>query len=250
MKALILGDFHTGHCNGWTPRRKVDTVDADGIDKLTRKFFKRTGPYDVVLSTGDLIDGKAGRNAGVELLTTDMSVQRDWAIELLDSIPVTKRCKWFFAAGTRYHGGESEDFERDIANCFGGLYGPVVWVDTPVVIRMRHHINRAMNCLVKQRDIHMARVGYGTETLADMLLYGHLHEHRTELWEAGGRVRYAMVAPSLQGMTDFGGRRCDGNVHIGCMCCEIDKNGVHSFQKSIVQLGRDTWGMAKEQGAI
>ena len=244
-KIAILGDMHCGHINAIAHPKDQASEDAQGLWKLYKSFCKRHGPFDGVILTGDLIDGRAGRNGGVELLTTDQMNQADMAIRVLDELPVRKGAPWWLASGTPYHAGTDEDFERLVASSFGASRSAVVWAEIGgLVIRARHKINRAMNNLVKQVETHVRRIGSGREPQADYMLFGHLHCHKTHTEMLNGKPITAVCCPTLQGETDFGSRQCDGDVDLGAMCLEI--GGVTPvLHRHIVPLGVDTWAKAE-----
>jgi hypothetical protein len=246
-KIAVLGDMHCGHLNGIAAPKDQRTEDAEGLWKLFCRFCKLHGPFDHVLLTGDLIDGKAGRNGGVELITTDQMDQADIAIRVLDKLPVKAGATWHLAAGTPYHTGMSEDFERIVAGSFAMARAAVVWAELAgKLFRVRHKLNRAMNNLYKQIENHQRRVGGGREPIADFLLFGHLHCYRRESQRILGRTVTAMSCPTLQGRTDFGGRQCDGDVDCGALCIEIDdRTKQAAIHEHVVPLCVDTWGKAK-----
>ena len=251
MRIGVFGDLHCGHINGIAPPSHQQSEDSQGCWKLLRKFCDTYGPFGAVFVMGDVIDGKASRNGGVELITTDQSRQADIAIMVLDSIPTTKRAKWFQVSGTPYHGGTSEDFERLVASSFGAEYGAVVWPEVDGCrFRLRHKINRAMNNLYKQMDTHVRRVGSGREKLADAILFGHLHVHNEASRSVQGRALHAISCPSLQGMTDFGGRQCDGDVDMGCLALDVHRGKITAVHKHVAPLGVDTWANAQGLGLI
>jgi hypothetical protein len=250
MRVAVIGDMHCGHLTGIAPPNKQHTEDAEGLWRLFVKFNKKYGPFDAVFVMGDTIDGKGQRSGGVELITTDCMEQADIAISVLDKLNVRPGCKWFFTGGTPYHTGNEEDFERIVVSSFKGEHGDVVW---PVLgkhrFRLRHKINRAMNNLEKQMDIHCGRVGGGREPQADMLLFGHLHQHKTAHRCVGGKDMAAVMCPAMQGHTGYGGRQCDSDVDIGMLCLTVTDAGI-TINKHIAPLGYDTWGGAKMRGMI
>jgi hypothetical protein len=120
-RILILSDFHSGHRYGLA--HAFDCVNQE--QKRAWRFFSdginKYAPCDVVLANGDLIDGNAKKNGGVELITTDRFEQARMAIRILNQI---KDCngnrpiKWMFTYGTPFHTGTEEDFEQVIAKEF------------------------------------------------------------------------------------------------------------------------------------
>jgi len=251
VRIAVYSDLHCGHINAIAPTLHQVSEDSHGCWKLFKKFNRKYGPFDAVLILGDVIDGKAGRNGGVELVTTDQSKQADIAIQVLDQVPVKKGAKWYQVGGTPYHGGMSEDFERLVASSFGAEYGAVVWPEIGGVrFRMRHKINRAMNNLNKQIGIHQRRLGSGREKQADCMLFGHLHTYAQRQEACNGKPMYAISCPALQGVTDFGSRQCDGDVDIGCLAIDVEKGSIASIHEHITPLGVDTWGTAKSLGLL
>jgi hypothetical protein len=246
QRIAVYGDMHCGHINAIAAPKDQQSEDSQGCWKTFLKFNKLHGPFDAVLLMGDLIEGAGGKNRGVELTTTDQSKQADMAIRVLDEVPLKAGAKWYAAAGTPYHGGIAEDFERIVASSLKAEYGAVMWAKVGgCLFRMRHKIGRAMNNLTKQIDIHAQRVGGGREPLADALLFGHLHYFGTRSESIAGKTIVAINCPALQGQTDFGSRQCDGDVDIGCVAIDVEGGKITGIHPHIVELGVDTWQSAK-----
>ena len=124
FRAILLGDYHCGHCVGLTPpkwqwrataghtrRDKIATIQAEQWAWYAATI-KRIGPVDLVLANGDLIDGSGHRSGGTEQITTDRQEQTDMAVECLRAI---KARQYVMTYGTAYHTGDEEDFEDHIA---------------------------------------------------------------------------------------------------------------------------------------
>ena len=249
MRIAVYSDLHCGHINSIAVPKDQQSEDSQGCWRVFSKFNKLYGPFDAVMLMGDLIDGAAGKNRGVELTTTDQSKQADMAIRVLDTVPLRRGAKWYAAAGTPYHGGMAEDFERLVASSFGAEYGAVVWANVGgCLFRMRHKINRAMNNIARQIDTHVQRIGSGREPQADAMLFGHLHYYGIRGESVNGKQVLAINCPSLQGQTDFGSRQCDGDVDIGCLALDVDGGRISAVHPHIVPLGVDTWAKAKKSG--
>jgi hypothetical protein len=250
-RIAIVSDLHCGHINGIADPKRQRSEDSEGCWKLLRRFCRMYGPFHAVMVGGDTIEGKGGFNRGVELTFPDMMDQSNIAIAVLDSIPVVKKAPWYFAGGTPCHTGIGEDFERIVAGSFGSVVTDIAWAHVAGIrARMRHKVSRAKNNMAAQIDTHIRRVGAGLEPQADILLYGHLHTYRMESQSINGRAITAMTLPALQGHTNYGGRQCEGDVSIGCVCLVVEKNVISAIYPHIASLAYDTWGNAAKKGLL
>lgn len=239
MRAVFCGDFHSGHMFGLTP----PSFFTNGIAAASqREMFTRYKGWvekyhqpDVLVLTGDLIDGKAPGSGGSELITADRVNQVDMAIELVD---MWQAKEIYSVAGTAYHSGKNEDWERIIASHTNAIFDDQIFVKMHNhTFHVRHHTGRSS-------------VPYGKFTpVAKEALWQHLWAEKKK-WPSAdyivrGHVHYyslcefhdwhAITCPALCGKTNYGRRRCNGLVDFGLLVFDITPEDI-VMHKEIVPL--------------
>jgi len=118
MRMLWVNDTHCGSVYGLTPEGYRD-ADYGWCSKPLREFYldelKRIGPVDILVLVGDIVDGMGNKDAS-ELISTDTSVSRDIAVEMLGHI---KADETWLVRGTPFHTFGTEDLEELVANDMG-----------------------------------------------------------------------------------------------------------------------------------
>lgn len=118
-KRLFVGsDSHCGHKVGLTPQKyqtrglfeQWEQTQSDLWEwyKYAIDLYK---PFDIAILNGDLIDGKSRKDGGQQLITTDRLQQAQIAYDAFSEL---RADKYIVIAGTPYHGGENEMFEKVI----------------------------------------------------------------------------------------------------------------------------------------
>ena len=85
-RILATGDWHCGHVVGLTPpewqHQEIGDKYHDKYARIQRQMWDwfvnavdKYRPIDRLIINGDLIDGKAFRSGGTELITTDRFIQ-------------------------------------------------------------------------------------------------------------------------------------------------------------------------------
>ena len=232
-KILVVSDMHCGSLNGLTPPSwMISSKRNKRISKLQEEMWgcytdwvKEIGSVDLLVCNGDLIDGKARKNGGVELLTTDMISQTDIALECLDEV---KYKDALFTYGTSYHVSNSagDDYERIIADhCKGTIDSRLRFNIEGVKFDVRHHVssssvpNGRFSAIAKNRfwDIITAEKSQGDPS--NVYIRSHVHYYNY----CGGADWCAFCTPALQSPgTDYGARICVGDTDFGLMLFTVD----------------------------
>lgn len=239
-RGIILGDSHCGHLVGLTPpgwwspdnrrHRRFRKVQQEMWDWYIASLAQLP-PLDFVFWNGDLIDGSGRRSGGTECITTDLSDQRDMAIEVVAKSfrgrgPKKKDpALMVHTFGTAYHVSEGEDHERAIADVFGAKIGSHEWVQVEgVTFDLKHHVCSSSvphgRATAIKRDALWSDIWAEADRTprADVLIRSHVHYHEY----SGNPRKLAMTLPALQGYaTKYGARRCSGIVDIGMTYWEI-----------------------------
>jgi hypothetical protein len=247
---LVISDLHCGHKAGLTPPGFLPTegLPLDKVFISAAKeywnFFesgiRTSGPFDIVIVNGDLIDGKGRKSGGTELWTTDMEGQCDMATAALRKIPVKKGVKFIITKGTSYHVGEAEDWENLIASRMDAQIGDHLWADIEgVVFDLKHHPAGSSGIpqgrhtgVAKDRLWNLLWSRDNIQPDSQVFIRSHVHYHN----HCGGPDWLAMTTPALQGFgSKFGARRCSGQVDFGFVTFQVNK-GTYSWQAHIAKL--------------
>jgi len=236
-RVIMMGDTHCGSRAGLTPPGYQETKSTS-FGKLQRELwrhYKRMcvdySDSDVMLFSGDAIDGKGFRSGGTELITSDRLEQAKMAADVIAEM---KPKQIGMVHGTPYHTGVDEDFEYVVAKRLQDKYGIPTrlhsWLYIKVegiVFHMRHKVGGSS----RPHTAHSAPAGealgvkmwegeYHDWPQTDITVRGHRHKaSRSWTTELGDVI----VLPALQAAhTKFGGRSCMSVVDWGVWPCIVD----------------------------
>lgn len=143
---------------------------------------------DTFLIGGDIVHGQNKKEAGVELISTDLSVQKRAASVLLE--PLLKGRKSYWVAGSGYHAstpGHNPDeglctelgAKSDIHTDWKGLIANLNIKDTGKMINLSHGGSGAFiyRETAMAREIAFAKMAFANGKLPkiDMFVHGHWH---------------------------------------------------------------------------
>ncbi len=249
-RLVIASDLHCGSRVGLTPPGwQYNLKDASTqrreyakLQRETWKFYaselKKLQPIDWFVANGDALDGRGGRNGGVELLTTDLSEQATIATE---AISEAKSLNYLITYGTPYHvGPDGEDWEAIIAERLNAKLGGHEWLEiNGVVFDFKHKVGssatpygrhtaiskeRVWNLLWNERDF---------APKANVIVRSHVHYHEF----SGNPTHLAMTTPALQAPgSTYGVRQCSGIVDFGFIHFDIFENGSYTWQAHLLDI--------------
>lgn len=259
-RVLVAGDTHCGSLVGLTPpswRHVTQDMDSARASKSTYAKFsviqdalwrkadsilQSFAPYNVILWTGDMIDGDGRKSGGTELIVTDRLEQAKMATAVCNHFISRAKCEdvlQFGVYGTGYHTGNAEDMEMIVAENSGWKkISSHEWIDVNgCVFDLKHKVgsssspsSRASGLLnqVLWNELWAAR---DLQPKAKVILRGHAHYYMGVDTDTCA----AFVCPALQGFgTKYGSRTCSGLVHFGMMYFDVDEKGnVVDWGKSI-----------------
>lgn len=228
---FIGADFHCGHRVGLTPPAwnfaPPDDTDHQHVKqyeqrKVLWQWFdaevKKCGKFDWALLNGDLIEGKNDRAEGVELLATSRDDQVEMAIAAIKTINA-KRYDFIF--GTPYHVGMGEDWERRIADAFGGTIQTEGHFNiNGLIVSAKHYIGNTVSPVSKFTAA--ARVSLiqslwaelAQQPKANLIVRSHIHRCYSVCEPELSRAVW--TTPALQGLGSRIVRKMDGlPVHFG-----------------------------------
>lgn len=243
---IALGDLHCGHIAGLTPPyRFSNKQDCPGLHALQYEMWHRykgmVNKYsspDLLIVNGDCIDGKASKNGGTELLTSDRFEQCEMAVECLK---IWKAKKIILTYGTSYHTGPEDDFEVEIARQLGAeIHNHAQVKINQTVIDIKHHCGGSAvpygrhTSPAKEHMWNLLWNDLEASHKANIILRSHVHFYNY----CGGDNWLAMTLPALQAPSHnkYGGRRCSGIVDWGLVAFNINNNGGYEWQPEIVRL--------------
>lgn len=237
-RILVLSDLHCGALTGLTPPSKQTTILQGTLWNLFRSWLDEFKPFNILFVNGDAIDGTGDRWSGSEQITTDRIKQCDIAVECLQGIADDVH----LIAGTPYHTGNGEDFEKVIADKLGGQFHSRGFFNiNGREFNLKHKIGASSvphgrltplaREILQNREWHLE----GTEPLADVLIRSHVHYY--EQVEHSGTLGF--ITAGLQALgSKYGARQCGGVVHFGILVIDVSSEGEIS------------WASRKAQGKV
>ena len=203
------------------------------------KMVQEIGDVDYLIVNGDAIDGHGKKSSGSELLTTDLLLQADIAVECLQQI---KFKKLFMTHGTPYHTSNEggEDFEKVIADKLDGKIYDELRLDVEgVIFDIRHHVGSSsmptarFNSMAKNRLWDVLSSQKQGRDKANVYIRSHVHYHTY----CGESDWMAVNLPALQApLTKYGSRRCIGTTDWGMMCFTVDNGRLTGWQTKMTNL--------------
>jgi hypothetical protein len=128
MKLLFIADMHVGSRKGLTPEKAIDNYSNSFqkwlLDKWNNEFIPNYKHPDYLCLLGDIVDGSGPRDS-VELVTTNVDRQVEWAVELLSPL-IGENTKVLGLSGSGYHTGKGTGFNGDygVVKSLKGLWKP------------------------------------------------------------------------------------------------------------------------------
>lgn len=249
-RVVVVSDLHCGHRSGLTPpgwqyglHDASDSRAAWGmLQRELWDFYARTlralQPIDWLVCNGDAIDGRGGRNGGVELLTPDLSEQADIAVQCLEEAAAANVLLTY---GTPYHvGPDGEDWEAAVARRLGARIGGHEWLDVNgLVFDFKHKIGSSSvphgrhTAISRERVWNLMWNERDWAPLARVIIRSHVHYHEY----SGNPTHLAMTTPALQGPgSNYGVRQCSGVVDFGLVSFDVDDNGGFSWKSHLLNI--------------
>jgi len=242
--SIAVADLHCGHKVGLTPPAwwsKKDTVGGQ-IQRETWKHYnkqvKRFHKPKVLMVGGDCIEGKGERSGGTELITSNRDIQCEMAYEALKIWDAEYIA---MVAGTPYHVGKLEDWERRIAYDLDAEFKSQMFVQVEdVMFHLRHHLGGST--VPHGRHTAIAREHlwnqiwaseYEEYPEADVILRAHNHYYGG----AFGADWLGINLPALTAAaTKFGAKQCSGTVHFGVTHFEIKGSKIINWDAHLLKI--------------
>lgn len=247
-RVCVIADLHCGSAVGLTH----PDFDGDRRDSLYHKLYlarreywkfyldtiKSLKPIDVLIVNGDCIEGKGEKSGGVELIVADRHEQCDMAVAAIEECG---KPAVHIIAGTPYHVGVEESFEREIAKAINAVkFGRHDWLSVNgLVFDYRHFIQSSQiphgrhTAVARERLWNVLWNEDDAYPKADILIRSHVHY----LSFAGGANWLGITTPALQGKgTKFGAEQMSGIVNFGLIHFDITDRKEWSWSRHILKF--------------
>ena len=198
-RIALISDTHIASQYALMPEVVIDAkgnrFEANPGQKQILNYFKSFCAkcdeleVDTSVHLGDMIHGQNHREMGLDLITTDLNVQKDMAFELLKLICKGRRT--FFIAGSGYHQGmgKANSPEKDVCDRLGSLSGyKTEWLGSVANIRFKPskkiwHLQHGESASivyragVLERDSNFLKIAEADNNLPhiDIVARGHWH---------------------------------------------------------------------------
>ncbi len=187
----FISDLHVGSSYGLFPKG-IETPQGNeiklnkGQEKLLEywnEFWSKADRWDVdtVIDCGDSCSGLNRKEFGVNLMASDLEVQKDAYVSLIK--PHVKGRQYINITGSGYHQSLDTKIQKDIAKRLGGkFYGAIANihpVKTSRIINISHGVGGAFvyrsTALDREGLFQLASTALGKIPKVDIVVRGHLH---------------------------------------------------------------------------
>ena len=238
-RTVIISDSHGGHRSGLVPPGSFRYSEEDDNPTL-RKFatlqrimwdwyaakLQELQPIDTLIHNSECIDGKAERQGGTELVTTDRKMQCEIAAQVIRE---AKAKRIYITRGTRYHSGREEDWDEVVGALVNADHvGAHIFLESEgVVLDVRHKVPGSViphgrfTGLARQKLWNYLWAEREMQPKANIIIRSHVHYHVY----CGTADWLAMTTPSLQAFTKFGSEECEGTNDVGLTCIDTHAGG-------------------------
>ena len=257
QRLVILSDLHCGSVYGLTPTGwlSVESSEPGNNALMVRtaperracwdwfsREIKSLGKINKLVLNGDAIEGKALRQGGLELLTSDEGEQVGIAKRVIEFVNADEVAAIY---GTAYHTGMGVDWENFLGDKLAfPVGGQDYYKINGKTFDFKHHLSSSSvphgrhTPLSREMLWNILWAAKGEFPLADVLIRSHVHYHVV----AGGTDWLAMSTPALQSPgTRYGGRRMAGIVDYGFVVFDVAANGDYSYQAHLLHGANAPW---------
>ena len=257
-RIVAIADLHSGHRAGLTPPpwqfkepwpdnqfHREQRKKYAYVQRTTWSFLEQVArdlqPTDpnmklVLVVVGDGPDGKGRANSGKELITADMDEQLEMCAQ---GIRLFHPDEIYMLAGTGYHVGQDDDWERQLAYKINANdFRDMLWMDVNgLIFNFRHKTSRSViphgraTALLRQRLWEVLWSEWEERKAASILVRAHVHYHTY----AGGPDHLVMSCPALQVYSEYGVRQCEGMIHAGVVWFDVEEDGRYTWDSRIIK---------------
>jgi hypothetical protein len=256
LRLLVLSDTHCGSVFGLTPNNIFNVEPGDDL-LVTATAQERkacwawfVGAIDAIrpihrlVLNGDMVEGAASRQQGLELLAKDPMEQIRIAKRIVEFVDCPEVA---VIAGTAYHTGQDTDWERLLCDETGGKFGGQDYYSlNGVNFSFKHYIGGSQTPI--GRGTPLAREGVWNQMWAareefpacQILVRSHVHYHT--YFGTGAPCQITMTTPGLQTPgSRYGVRRMSGVVDYGFVYFDVYQDGSWQFEPVIWSGAETAW---------
>lgn len=232
VRIVCVSDLHTGHEVGLNPK-PVDNPFSKWVKETWSTFARDYYNPDMLMLTGDTVDGSGHISKGISQVTTDINKQASWAVDILSEIIGDNTKLIAGVRGSGYHTGirNAIDGDRLVVDLLGGEYkveifefpinSDVVQIshgDTKSLVNVYTYIQREMN-FAEQNAIKRKMV-------PAFLIRGHQHVYlRIERFGIAG-----VVIPCWQYLTPYISKKTANRIpDIGAFVIDVEDDVMKSY---------------------
>jgi len=176
---LIAGDLHCGHLLGLTPPEEMRRFV---LSKLMEDFWNfwetnTSDKFDIAFWMGDLIEGEGKRDSS-HLLLPCIDDQVDLAVNIISRLNIKRHV---FVYGTPYHVSNNSDYERYIAENFGGdIKTTQKKIIDGIKFDISHKVGKSGSIAGGDSILKNEMLWAYINDNVDYVIRGHAHEYRLE----------------------------------------------------------------------
>lgn len=242
MKKIFLGaDGHCGADNGITPPAWQNSPAQEEAWDQFEMLLHLTGPFDLAVFNGDMVEGKASRQGSTDLITADRKLQCDIARTVIERVGASDNILTY---GTPYHTGSGEDWEGVLADMVGCKIRDHAYINVEEVsFSIKHKISGSQ--IPHGRFTAMAReklwdsiwaIEQKQHPVSQVLIRSHVHYHAF-CGQRGPNWWLGINLPALQGLGGkYGARQCSGTIHWGFAWMTVDEGRIVEWDAKIINL--------------
>ena len=239
---VIISDLHCGHRFGLCPPQHWEREGGDDRQEKIRQWQAATwewytakareiGHIDRLIINGDAIEGDGIRSGATELYTSNR----------LEQAKVAEQCARQFdfneatvIEGTASHTGTAEHYEDPLAEALGTHLQVHAWLEyAGCCMDLKHHIGTSSTpgavppALPREAIWNLMWGEHNLQPKANVFIRSHGHGYFAIIEDDF----IAMITPSLQGFTNYGGTRMSKTISYGFIEFWISDEGVFTWQR-------------------
>lgn len=253
---LLLSDLHVGSLAGLWPEGfeheiqgsagEIQQYVLNGTQRKLWEHWKKmlrtdAKKADAILINGDLCDGTHRKSEGMYTVTTDLAVQSEACVELVETLPSVPT---YITQGTYYHSVENRPIEQYVAEQTGATYAPDMVIEECGIRMYARHTIGASNSTwqymttAPARDhmllyLNRAQDKYGE---IDAAIFSHRHQFVAAEYGSG----IALVTPCWQSRTAYAIKKgIVGMPDVGWITLRIDnRRSIAIDRNNIINVER------------
>lgn len=221
---LFYGDLQVGHRTAiWPPYFTTWEKGEYHANRLQRYLWdcwmdsienELPPRIDVAVNLGETVEGRQKKEDAVPLITADMGIQADAAIEVLDPL-LARADKKYFMTATHYHEGPSHVAVKPVAQAFDAVendWGTRLWDELliekyGVRMQIQHTcpVFKVYKATMVEREMIYSRLSEAVQVYGNVqgVIRGHVHNYVKVETLVGSELHWGFTAPGWQMQTEY-----------------------------------------------